>query len=422
MDSEAPALMWDVLEEHLDEAEFLWGVWERSLVAPDYTLDEVAAGPEARLLAHVDGLVIGGPAVARKLLVPALEEDEPGRVSAAALALLEGPGDAGLAAVVELLREAPTQRPALTRALGCAQRGELRAQLRALLTDDDVAVVAAAAEALAGRDEPIGDALGVLLMSDEPAARALALRAIADEPNPARHLRALQAGLADPEVVDAAIASGVRLGVPAAWALARARAQAGDEASALWLALGGAPADQALLFALLAAPETRAAAVWALGFVGTPAVVDACVEWLDDAVMGPLVGEAFTALTGVELEAAKLTIDGPEVEALAHTPADDLPRPDPMAVMQWWLQHRGRFIDGRRYLAGEPRALAAIVAAIERGPTRRRAGLVLDLQLRCPPSTRPRVDVRAPTSRQRADLATLADLRLTPLELERPLS
>ena len=84
-----PEPLWDIVEEHLDEAEFLWEQWEHALLAPNYTLDELADGPEARLLAHLDGLVVGGPEVARRLLIPTLDEDvEPTRVRAAALALL----------------------------------------------------------------------------------------------------------------------------------------------------------------------------------------------------------------------------------------------------------------------------------------------------------------------------------------------
>src|SRR5262245_29573732 len=91
-----PQPRWDILEEHLDEAEFLWGMWEHALRAPNYDLDEVARGPEERLLAHLDGLVAGGPAVAPRLLVPALDAREPHRVAAAAAALLASPGEAGV--------------------------------------------------------------------------------------------------------------------------------------------------------------------------------------------------------------------------------------------------------------------------------------------------------------------------------------
>ena len=78
-----------IYEEHLDEAAFLWEQWERSLGSSRHVLSEVAE-EEERLRAHLDGLVLGGRAVAEELLVLALESDEGPRVTAAAFALLEG--------------------------------------------------------------------------------------------------------------------------------------------------------------------------------------------------------------------------------------------------------------------------------------------------------------------------------------------
>src|SRR5512133_3584601 len=78
----------DIYEEHLDEAAFLWFAWEDALRSANYVLDEVVEGPEARLRAHLDGLVLGGAPVAEQLLLPALADSDPGRVSAAAWSLL----------------------------------------------------------------------------------------------------------------------------------------------------------------------------------------------------------------------------------------------------------------------------------------------------------------------------------------------
>ena len=69
-------ILWDILEEHLNEAAFLWGQWERSLRSPRYVLREVMDGPEERLLAHVEGLCEGGLPVVERLLLPALQEEE----------------------------------------------------------------------------------------------------------------------------------------------------------------------------------------------------------------------------------------------------------------------------------------------------------------------------------------------------------
>src|SRR5258705_6910781 len=84
--------LWDISEEHLVDAGFLWTQRERALESPRHTLAEVATGVEERLLAHLDGLIVGGAPVAEKLLVPVLEDDsaDPELLVVASLALLEG--------------------------------------------------------------------------------------------------------------------------------------------------------------------------------------------------------------------------------------------------------------------------------------------------------------------------------------------
>ena len=402
-----PEPLWVVVEEHLDEAEFLWELWEHSLVAPNYTLDEVAEGPEERLMAHIDGLVVNGPLVARKLLIPALEDDDPGRVSAAATALLLGTQrEAGYEAVLEVMRDVPEQRPPLVRALCCVDLPGLLPRVRALLTDVDAGLVAAAAEVLAFHFEPIGEAMGLMLASDDPAVRALALRALPHEPDPRKYVRAVQAGLdeLDPRIVDVAIETGVRLGLAPAWARARERClDPGGGNSMLLLALRGEASDRAMLVNALQDRKRRLAALWALGFLGTPEAVDASLEWLEDTSAGPLAGEVFTAVTGVDLDDNKLSLgpDGAE-EALEHRPEDDLPRPNPMAVLQWWMKHRGEFTDGERYLAGEARSSRSLVQSLIHAPMRRRPGLILEMALSGPSTARLQLQPSAPARRQRA--------------------
>lgn len=412
--------LWDVVEEHLDEAEFLWGVWEHSLLAPNYTLDEVAEGPEERLLAHLDGLVVGGPLVAQRLLLPALGDSEPGRASAAALALLASP-EGGPAAVLAALRELPDARPALARAL--ARCPHVRADLAALLDDADIDLVAAAADVLVFQRAPIGPVLKTLLAADDPAVRALGLRALPGEPQHDPQHRALLAALTDDEVevVDAAIEACCVLGLPHGYARIRQRLAAGDPSCGgvlRLLALGGDPSDHAALRAALALPALRRAALASLALVGAPEDVEATLPWLEDPATARLAGEVFTVVTGVDLEDAELTRAPPEDEALDHTPEDDLPLPEPLALLRAWSQRRGQLPAGVRHLGGAPRSLAAVLAGLRGGSMRRRDALALDLRLRTRGALR--LQTRALTADQRAGLAELDGLGA--LDVVRPLA
>src|SRR5690606_28604303 len=155
---------------------------------------------------------------------------------------------------------------------------------------------------------PLGDAIPVLLASDDPGLRGVGLRALTSEPPAASHARAVQAALADPElqVVDAAIDAGVLLAPAATWPRVRARASEPDPSQALLrLALRGEAGDCDVVLAARAESSRRAAAIHALGHVGAPELVDACLGWLEDASCGPLVGEMLAALTGADLEDAE---------------------------------------------------------------------------------------------------------------------
>src|SRR5580698_2287016 len=71
-------VLWPVVEEHLAEAGSLFDPLERAYDSPLLTLAKLARGVEARWLAHVDGLLVGGPGVYETLLRPILEEPDPG--------------------------------------------------------------------------------------------------------------------------------------------------------------------------------------------------------------------------------------------------------------------------------------------------------------------------------------------------------
>jgi uncharacterized protein (TIGR02270 family) len=355
--------------------------------------------------------VVGGPAVARRLLIPTLEEDvEPMRVRAAALALLLTPGPEGLDAVLTALHEVPALRPELARALECSDHPDLLTRVRPLL--DDPELRATAARVLVAHHQPLDALMRPLLASHDPAERTVGLMNLAFEPDAIRHAK--QVGLAllsltadDPRVRDAALTAGALLDFPEAWNRARELAGApGCEHALLLLGVRGQPDDEALLVAALARPEQRAAALFALGFVGTGTAVEAALAWLDDAEHGRLAGEVLSAVTGLDLEDANLTRpDDDADEPLEHRPEHDLPRPEPIATLLWWTRNADRFAPGQRFLRGEPLAATTLIDQLRVGPMRRRPALLLDLLFRTGPHNR--VALAAPTARQRIELACL---------------
>ncbi|QRK10884.1 TIGR02270 family protein [Archangium violaceum] len=411
------SVMMDVYEEHLDEATFLWSRWEHSLVAPEFNL-EGSAELEKRLLAHLDGLVLGGELVAEALLKPALESGEAPRQSAALWSLLAEPGLLEPAEVTELLRAAPQDSlAALGRALELNEREEVGTALRPLLKDGSASHQALALEVLAFQGKlPPATCVELLSHPDEQVVVA-ALRGL--RPLTQELLsRELPRLLADgrPRVREAAIATGAISGSRAAWEACRKAVEGRGEVgrdTLLLLALAGKEQDIELLVARALSNGADGSALFALGFSGQVKAMETCLELMEKKPMAALAGEAFSAMTGLEL-AASYVMQEQEEESLppleedlerdlGPKPEDALPVPDREAVTAWWSQARKNFNREWRYMRGVAFSVDGLLGELERGPMRRRHAHALELAVRSQGTCL--IQTRAFTKQQYAGLA-----------------
>lgn len=388
----------DLLEQHLDEASFLWSQRQMGLLAPNWSLRELAR-QEERLLAHVDGLVLGGEPVAEALLRPALSAGDQARMAAAAFALLEGM-DAGMEAVLEQLRTgSSTQRLILCCVLELSQRDRLGMRLRELLATEDVELVALVLEVLGARGELPDNVVESMLCSKESRLQVAILRAAMGRPSALRRERV--APLLSSPHVDVRIAA-IEVGLVArrqeAWAACLREVkdlEEGHQDAMLLLALGGDSRDVTLVVEQLSNPELRAFALWVLGFSGWRTAADVCLEWVGDKDVGPVAGESFSAITGFRLQDAltlpperrhaeePISLDEDDLDAdLSLRPEDSLIRPAEKAVSDWWEHARGRFDQEFRYLHGQPFDAGVLLDALTNDSMRRRHVLAREFRLR----------------------------------------
>ncbi|QRK04193.1 TIGR02270 family protein [Archangium violaceum] len=425
-DRSDPLLNWDIQEEHLDEAAFFWGQWERSLSAPDEVLPDVAVGEE-RLLARLDALVLGGPRVAERLLMPALASDEPERLSSAAFTLLfDASSRRGSDAVLSALRDAaPDACAAILRALEVLPTASLPAWVESLLAQPEPSLQALALDVLGAHSLSPGLELTGFLSEEDPRLSAAALRASV-------RLRArldrkvLQRFWSSSEssVRDAAILAGLIQGQREAWMSCRQVVEARGpdlELPLLLLALGGDAGELAPLRGLLDVTALRPHVLWALGFSGRVSAAEACLAYLGDEAVGHLAAEAFCSITGLELSGRFLAGDpfledeepGSEAPLGSHPmPGPGLPLLDARLVRDWWVESRTRFNPETRYLRGRPWSPAVLLQGLWTEPMRRRHGLALEVALRSQGTFQARTRRFA-----RHQLAVLETLRTTPPSL-----
>ncbi len=125
------------------------------------------------------------------------------------------------------------------------------------------------------------------------------------------------------------------------------------------------PIDQARIWIAELGKDSEQArtVIKATGILGDPHAVNWLIPRMEQPVASRLAGEAFTNITGIELEQNRLALDeGPVlVEQPGDDPEDDdvaldedenLPWPDIDKIKSIWINHGHNFIAGQRYFMG----------------------------------------------------------------------
>ncbi|WP_224361971.1 TIGR02270 family protein [Hyalangium versicolor] len=392
-------MLWDIYEQHQEEAGFLWSQWEQALVSADHVLAELAP-LEERLHAHLDGLVLGREPVVRRILLPALASDDPELIWTATSALLLGRVAGASEEILERARSADdVALAAIRRALEVLEPSDLPPWLSSLSQREDLRL----------------QLLGLQVMGFHQCAPAVTCRSLSTHTSPrlaAAAIRAagsskvelaptmLEQALASPalEVRDAALETGALQGYRAIWDCCRTALQDRSRITPrllLLLALGGSERDLQNAEALLSNEELQPEVLWALGFSGRITCADACLAFMRHQPVAALAGEAFTAITGLRIEgpyAAEredagalepIPIEQEKLDAhLLPDPTDTLPLPQAEAITHWWQQARRHLNSQERYLEGRPLNSQTLQGALISSAMRRRHVLALALAIR----------------------------------------
>jgi uncharacterized protein (TIGR02270 family) len=168
---------------------------------------------------------------------------------------------------------------------------------------------------------------------------------------------------------------------------------------AIQLAFRVLPVEQGRewISALAQDPANSRAVVTATGVLGDPHAVNWLISRMADPNLARLAGEAFTLITGVDLEKHNLTIKPPA--NLAPVPNDDandhnvgldedenLPWPHPEQIATLWRNHGQHFLVGRRYFLGKPITPDWLKSRMQECPQRQRHAAVMELALVDPQS------------------------------------
>ncbi len=417
----------DILEEHLEEADFLWQQRENALEDRAYTLAGLAE-LEERLLAHLDGLTLGGQE-AWALLEPKLAGAEPGEVFAAAFVALESRDPKRIGLIQKALSEAnDAVLSGIRHALRHASFPDIEKVVQPLLASGKGALQAAAIDVMSFRRMDIKtDLLRAGLSAKDPLLIAASANAAGrlrrvelkrdvesawENSSPSVRLESIKAGLL---LNDETVMNRCRKAV-------LERSEKAEEA-VVFVGLAGRKEDEPLLVDALGAPSLVRNAIHSLGLLGNVSAMEALIRCAEDPKLARPTGEAIRNLIGVDLQEEDLVVaetGKTEVEASVGKnveerveeedefeidPDEDLPAPDPSKMAQWWQKNASQFEKGERYRKGYPYSLQGLMNTLQTGtlPERHQTSIELAMQ----DSSFPFLETRALAGRQLKEMERL---------------
>jgi uncharacterized protein (TIGR02270 family) len=409
----------EVIEEHVEEAAFLWSYRDGAIEGHAFDLPRIEE-LDGRIEAHLDGLRLdlgAGWDACRDALQG--ERGDAGVVFVAALLAVERQDARGFAQVLDVAAGSAKLSRGVVSGLGWAAYADVQRLLPGLVSErsqPELRTLGLAGCAAHRRDP--GPVLGYALGSSDPRLKARALRAAgelgradllpevqrevgAQDPE-CRFWASWSAGLLDGKsslepLWDFAVASGPRAARAAQLALRRLD----PKLARSWFQsmIGGAR-------------DARVALAGAVA-LGDPDVVPWIIACMSNTETARGAAAALALITGVDLEAERLVrappadapagpSDDPDDDDVAMDPDDGLPWPDPDAVRAWWVRDAPRFARGTRHLLGKPVGPGWLSEVLADGRQPARAAAALELSLAEP--GQPLFEVRAPAARQRSAL------------------
>ena len=407
-----------IIAQFAEESAFLWAQRTRAVDAPHFSLHDLARLDE-RLEAQIDGLRVAGEA-GWDACAQVLGSDLPGDCFAPAILALESGMPSRVQAVLDAIGTDQTKACGLISAFGWIPGEQAAPQINSLLASEAPfqRYIGMAATTLHRRDP--GHYLDKALVDQDPLLNACALRAVGVLGSRGmQHVPLLQESFndADEGIRFAAAWSAALLGDGRAVEILRSFVEPASRFRRNALNLAARRLEPAAVLAwqqeLARSPETVRLAIIGAGATGSPALVPWLIAQMAIPDHARAAGEAFTMITGVDLEREGLAgpwpdgfecgpNDDPEDDSVEMDPDGDLPWPNAELVAQWWDRHQGAFEGGARYLLGRPITGAHLSFVLQTGLQRHRAAAALELAIMQP--GRPLFDVRAPGFRQRAEV------------------
>lgn len=402
-----------VLDEHCEEAGFLWLQRAHALEAPNYSPVQLADLDE-RLAAHIDGLRVAGDEGWR-LAEAALENKGPEDFFPATVLALEAQDDR-FDGLIERAEALPEIVPGMISAFGWVSAQFLGGRVKVMLTDASPLRQKLGIAACALHRKDPGPTLDRCLASTVDSVRIRALRA-AGELGRSDLLPKVRSALVDPKPevrfwsAWASVLLGDRAkGLEALIDLALKPGQRQLQALKLALQAMDVNAGHQLLVQFEGIANALRLRIIGSGYVGDSRYVPWLLEQMRQPAVARVAAEAFVNITGADFNLEQMESLPPDdfEEGPTEDPDDEnvelpediaLPWPNVERIAQWWQVNSARFRIGERRFLGEPIGVPHCSRILREGFQRQRVAAARYLSLLQPATTL--FPTSAPAWRQR---------------------
>ncbi|MGQ9424394.1 TIGR02270 family protein [Gilvimarinus sp. F26214L] len=394
------AAYYDIYERCAEDAAFLWVLRSLAVDQPHYTPNDVLK-LDQRIESQLDALM-SAPEEAWEICLGSIETEGPGEVFTTSVLAFRSLDVAKIQTAVEYGLATEESFKGLVSALGWLPGRLCHSWIKKFLTSKDLDHKYLALAVCSVRREDPGELLTNILQRsdclahDRLFARGLRLVGELKRRDLAPVLRpAIRSD--HPDIAFWSSWSAVILGDRSALNNLQPVVMESNphQEKAIQLAFRALPVEHGRkwISELARSPEEIRNVIKASGLLGDPHAVEWLIAQMRVPALSRLAGEAFTNITGIELETNGLAISElPDLDDQVPNddPADDrvdmdedehLAFPDPYKVAAIWQKYQGRFVPAQRYLLGQPLNPAHVKRVLDNGLQRQRRTAAFDLAL-----------------------------------------
>lgn len=396
--SAAKPIIEDIVDQHFDEASFLWEQRDAAVTAINYSLEDLAY-IDGRVEAHIDGLRVAGE-YGWKLCEDGLDAEEPGTVFAASILAFESGDKEKIKLVVGAGNETRAAFRATASALGWMDNKGFKDVITKLVSAKSRKTRRLGIAACGVRRVNPRNYLDQAIHSSDLYLKSRALRTAGELK---RHdlLPLLQSNFQrdDHACRFAATRSALLVGDKSALkpmtAFVLSQSKYTLPAMQMVLRLVDSQTARNWLKGQSKIPENRRQMLIGTGITGDPAYIPMLIKQMRNPEYARVAGDSFSLITGIDLIQESLEDekpngfsagpnDDPEDDNLAMDEDEDLEWPNADRVSQWWEQNNGVFQTGNRYLAGNIISPESCTQILKTGNQRQRHAAALELALSSP--------------------------------------